>query len=101
MGLGGGAGFPGMGGGAGFPGMEGMGGMGGAGFPGMEGMDDGAGFPGMGGGAGFPGMGGEEESKDDPNKGLMEMMKKMYEEGDEETKKMMTEAMMKGMADQK
>ena len=63
-------------------------------------------------GGGYPGMslddeplghGGEpkEEAKEDPNKGLMEMMKKMYEEGDEETKKMMSEAMMKGMSDQK
>ena len=72
----------------------------GGGYPGMGAE---GGYPGMGDDAGFPGMGGAEDKdpKDDPNKGLMEMMKKMYEEGDEETKKMMTEAMMKGMADQK
>ena len=58
-------------------------------------------------GGGYPGMGLDDQPREpevpqeDPNKGLMEMMKKMYEEGDEETKKMITESMMKGMSDQK
>lgn len=89
-----GGGMPGMG----MPGMGGMGmpGMGGMGMEGMEGME---GMPDMGamGGeeGGAPGMGGGEQSAN-----MMEMMKKMYEEGDENTKKMMTEAMMKGGQDQ-
>ena len=48
-------------------------------------------LPGMGGAAGADGG--------DPNKDLMGMMKKMYEEGDENTKKMMTEAMLKAQSD--
>lgn len=93
-GMGGMGGMPGMGGMGGMPGMGGMGGM-----PGMEGM---GGMPDMGDMDGMPDMGamGGEDGQD-PNKGLMDMMKKMYEEGDEETKKMMTEAMMKGMQDKK
>lgn len=86
-GLGGGmgAGLPGMGGMGGMPGMGGMGGMD---------MEDYA--------AAMGGMGGTgEEEGGDPNKGLMDMMKKMYEEGDDETKKMMTEAMMKAQNDDK
>jgi hypothetical protein len=61
--------------------MGGMGGAGGAegGMPGMPGMDG--------------GPGGAEGG--DPNAGMMDMMKKMYEEGDDDTKKMMTEAMEK------
>ena len=87
-----GGGMPGMGmPGMGMPGMGGMGGMEGmAGMEGMEGM--------MGGDA--PDMGGAEGGAEQ-NANMMEMMKKMYEEGDENTKKMMTEAMMKGAEDQK
>ena len=81
-----GMGMPGMGGAGGMPGMGGAGGM-----PGMEGLG------GMGGEEGAPGMGGGEGGQAD----MMNMMKKMYEEGDENTKKMMTEAMMKGQQDQK
>jgi hypothetical protein len=96
--FGGAGGMPGMGGAGGMPeGMEGMfGGAGGAG-----GMPD---FGAMGGEGGMPdmgAMGGAEGGEGgDQNAGLMDMMKKMYDEGDENTRKMMTEAMMKGGADQ-
>lgn len=94
-----GGGMPGMGmPGMGMPGMGGSGGMPDFGaMGGQGGMPD---FGAMGGEDGMPdfgGMGGAEGG--DPNAGLMDMMKKMYDEGDENTRKMMTEAMMKGGAD--
>ena len=86
-----GGGMPGMGmPGMGMPGMSGMGGMGGEGMPDMGEMPD------------MGDMGGDDAGAGgDQNANMMEMMKKMYEEGDENTKKMMSEAMMKGMEDKK
>ena len=96
-----GGGMPGMG----MPGMGGMGGM--PGMGGMEGMDM-ANMGNMFGGGDDEGMGGllgdEEGMGGGPggagaNEGMMEMMKKMYEEGDENTRKMMDEAMAKSQQD--
>ncbi len=41
------------------------------------------------------------ESKSDPMGGLMDMMKSMYEDGDEQTKKLIGEAMMKSRSGEK
>jgi hypothetical protein len=70
------------------------GGMGG--MPGMGGMGGGMG--------GMPGMGGEGEGESegadgkDPQAGLMDMMKKMYDEGDDDMKRTINEAMAKAQA---